>query len=1415
MANEIQTGIQIDVNSDLAGLEEAREGLEQLSETTQQTQEQLEQLGESAEEAQSGLENIAGAEAGNSLDELGENAENAEERVRQLLEEIMRIAEEAENAGRGLGNLSNETNRAGTGLGNLERNAEGSLRIFDNLKAKVAELGTAFAALYSAKNIAGFFGSATSQAADFENQMKRIQAVMGAYGSKGEAELAKIEAKAKELGASTRFTASEVAEGFEGLARAGLSASQQLSMMNSILAVAQGNSMSIAQATDIVVTSLSQMGLEANEAGRVADVLSKAAQSANQSVQDLGEGFKFVAPTAKGMGIEIEELSSWLSVLNQNGLKAGMAGTALRNLFTQFSNPASNFRAELQAIGITTNNFEEAIKQLSQSTADTGAVMRSVGAESEGALRILGSGGYEFFGKMQEALKGAAGAAEEAAKTMDSSLSGAIAGLGSAWEGLKLELGKPMLDPLREQVNGLSQSIRDLTQGGGIKAFGESLASVFSIIAKSVGMLAKYSVQILTVGTAYASARAILATKVKLMAVYNAHLATATARTAALTAAKTKFRNALSMLASPMGKLTALFSAIGLAYVSLKSNVKEVEKAQKEANQEFSKTTEQLKELSAYVEKAAEAQKEMSSALNLSESNAELGKAAQAMAEVKAKSAELTAEDKERIEALKLEMQTALDVSNSRIEGYKKQQEAAKERFVYDKKAYDQAYLGIQQEQQRQDKIKETVEALNNLEKAQQAANSAKQQEAEAIAKSEEGWKQLTVGIDESRKALLQMPENTQRAIDAMGNLLSSSKETAGSIIRGFRLAGQQIETTEGMDKLVKMADSARLAGQITEGQFKELEKTLREWQKSLPPAVNEATVALNALGLTAQQVQTGISKDAGEAIKLFSLAAKTFVEDADKMGTVYNAALAKMDSPQAVEALNNALSNAVNGNNEFVLATQRAAESQRNAKNSVDMQQQALSALGVSLTAANQGMSLNGLEMANNLRLGLTAIQENVVGAENLRIAFETMFNGALNAAQTTADFQQLQLVLNDAGFTAQMTSTQLEMLNAGVNGGAEAVQQYKNSMDELKYSTDAQTAALDALGISIEAANEGMSKAGFEMASNFELAVQAMQNGITNADALGNSLNSAFEKALSAAQTTADFQALNETLMQTGVAAQMSSEAMQVLQAGMQGGAEAAKQMRAELAALAQAQLQVAQTQSSNAKISEEAAKKQAEAQKKIAREAKKTAQAIRTVKPPKLDNSGADKLAKDMQKAKKSIDEGAKSAERLKAQFKSLTDSARASADSIAQNLAQLRGEEEEVLEMQNQQKMRQLKEKLEEAKARGNQEEVKEYERAIKLQKELYAEQQDQLEKKKAQEEAQKNEQLAMSNKPSVQSPQSTATSQSSQSSINAEDVANAFSAQIEQAKAEAMQEGAKLGKEQLAKELIAAAKRRRR
>ena len=174
--------------------------------------------------------------------------------------------------------------------------------------------------------VVGGVALAVRSFAQFESSMLRVKAVTGASE---EAFLAMSE-QAKNLGATTAFTAQQAAEGMGFLGQAGFTTNEIMSAMPSVLNLAAAGQLELADAADITAAVLRGFGKSATEAGNVADILATAAASSNTSVQEMGEGFKFVGPVASAMGISIEETAAAMAKLSDAGLKGSLAGTGLR-----------------------------------------------------------------------------------------------------------------------------------------------------------------------------------------------------------------------------------------------------------------------------------------------------------------------------------------------------------------------------------------------------------------------------------------------------------------------------------------------------------------------------------------------------------------------------------------------------------------------------------------------------------------------------------------------------------------------------------------------------------------------------------------------------------------------------------------------------------------------------------------------------------------------------------------------------------------------------------------------------------------------------------------------------------------------------------------------------------------------------
>lgn len=212
------------------------------------------------------------------------------------------------------------------------------------------------------KSFAGAISGTVSIAADLEEQLSTVQAVWGANAETME----RVRAVTEKLGAETRYTATEAAQGMETLARAGLNVEDAIATLPSVLSLAQGNAIGLGEAAGFITKAMRGMNLSAADAGHIADVLAKAAANANTDVTGLGQALSYAAPSANSLGVSLEETVAIIGKFADAGIDASRAGTALNSIMSQFSDPASKFRRELADIGITTNDFNEALHQLAE-----------------------------------------------------------------------------------------------------------------------------------------------------------------------------------------------------------------------------------------------------------------------------------------------------------------------------------------------------------------------------------------------------------------------------------------------------------------------------------------------------------------------------------------------------------------------------------------------------------------------------------------------------------------------------------------------------------------------------------------------------------------------------------------------------------------------------------------------------------------------------------------------------------------------------------------------------------------------------------------------------------------------------------------------------------------------------------------
>lgn len=343
--------------------------------------------------------------------------------------------------------------------------------VFGLLKKNAAELGATLAAFFGIRTFIG----AVQGAGDLEAKLSEVRAVAGATAE----EMQLLRKAAEDAGATTKFSATEGADALGNLARAGLTAQQAIAALPATLQLAQAGKIGLAESAEIVTRTIAGFGLAAADAGRIADVLAQGANASNTSVTGLGQALSYAAPTAVGLGLSLETTVAIIGKFADAGIDASRAGTALNAILSQFSDPASRFRQELAAMGITTTDFETALRQMASAGPASQKAVLAVGTEAGPALRGLLNQGIGALDALKAKLDESGGSAATFAAQVEDNLNGSINNLGSAWDTVKNKLTTPVLGVLRSGVESLTGALREAVDNGTVGRFGDAIAKGF------------------------------------------------------------------------------------------------------------------------------------------------------------------------------------------------------------------------------------------------------------------------------------------------------------------------------------------------------------------------------------------------------------------------------------------------------------------------------------------------------------------------------------------------------------------------------------------------------------------------------------------------------------------------------------------------------------------------------------------------------------------------------------------------------------------------------------------------------------------------------------------------------------------------------------------------------------------------
>lgn len=309
---------------------------------------------------------------------------------------------------------------------------------------------------------------------DFESMMSQVKAISGATGQAFD----DLTAKAQEMGATTKFTATESAEAFNYMAMAGWKPQQMIDGISGIMSLAAASGEDLGTTSDIVTDALTAFGLQAGDAGHFADVLAQASANANTNVSMLGESFKYVAPVAGAMNYSVEDTSLALGLMANASIKGSMAGTALKTSLANMAAPTDSMAAAMDKYRISLTDSEGNMKSLRgvidnlrgslgglSETEQTAAASTIFGKEAMAGMLAIINASEEDYNKLSTAIGNSKDAAEGMADTMLDNLKGSFTLMQSAIEGTENAFGKRLSPYLRGIAGGITDMMPEITDG--------------------------------------------------------------------------------------------------------------------------------------------------------------------------------------------------------------------------------------------------------------------------------------------------------------------------------------------------------------------------------------------------------------------------------------------------------------------------------------------------------------------------------------------------------------------------------------------------------------------------------------------------------------------------------------------------------------------------------------------------------------------------------------------------------------------------------------------------------------------------------------------------------------------------------------------------------------------------------------
>lgn len=734
--------------------------------------------------------------------------------------------------------------------------------------------------------------AAVKTTASFDTSMSKVGAVSGATGEDFEA----LRAKAREMGATTKFSATEAADAMTYMAMAGWKTDQMLTGVEGIMNLAAASGEDLATTSDIVTDALTAFGQSAGESGRLADIMAAASSNANTNVAMMGETFKYAAPVAGALGFTMEDTSVAIGLMANAGIKGSQAGTALRKGMTNLVKPTKAMSAAMEKYGIEVTNTDGSMKSMREIM---GTLRKNLGSLTEaekasavatifgqqamsGWLAVVNSSDADFE-NLTRAIDNSSGVAKNMAETMQDNLAGQLTILKSQLQELGISFGDILVPKIRLAVEWVQRQVDKFNAMD--DATKEQIVK-YGLLAAAIGPVLTVTGKLVSAtGSLVSAAGSIVSGIGGMVAKHTANAAAATADATATTAATTATKAFNTTLtASPIGAIALAITGAVAAILALKKGYDNIKKSAKAANEEMYSSIDAVNETSQEMEDATTAIKkgfqDSAKAITEVEASAKSATSIAGKIEELTKKQSLNREEQTRLKALVGEMNSIYPQMALAIDETGQSLNMSTEEI----KSFIQSSYDMAKAAAYADAVKASLEAMAEAELAVAKAEI----EAESL------QKQLT-SAEQEREAQIEATKTAMEGYDDVMRELTAA---------GSELSGGTTVQTVAMREAEKALEDNKTKQEETTTALEEARSEYELNQAALEQLCEE-------LGISVEEL-TGTGDAAGEMGDALSAASDDAAGAAETMEDAVDSALQEMQDAymKTAESASNSIMN-------------------------------------------------------------------------------------------------------------------------------------------------------------------------------------------------------------------------------------------------------------------------------------------------------------------------------------------------------------------------------------------------------------------------------------------------------------------------------------------------------------------------